>query len=132
MRKSNETLSTGEASVWTAESMIDCIKHDPGFPAHRKTATCSAIRQACRWSGIEPATAAFTAPAMRKLLSEVSPSRAGVTKKSVQNVRSVIEFVLRHYDLERSSQFACTMSSWYCDLSGESGERHVLARIVAR
>lgn len=113
MMKSQEGLS--------AADMIERIRSDGKFPSSRRTEARWAIQATCRWAEIQPAMMPFTAKAMRETLSQVSSGRAGVERKTVQNARSSVEFVLRHYGLDGSGCFSAPLTEecviWASQLS---------------
>lgn len=96
-----------------AVDVIARIKSDDDISPARRAAACSAIRQVCRWNDKDPSAVVFSVLGMRKLMAQVSPGRAGISKKSLQNACSLIEFVLRHLGVGRSSRFDVAMSDEY-------------------
>jgi hypothetical protein len=111
----------GLSALPSGAGMVARIQTDPSFPDNERTRAVWAIGSACRWAGLAAAAVPFTAASARALLAGMSPAKAKVSKKTIQNARSAIESVLRFYGLERSSMrsipLAIEFDRWFARLS---------------
>lgn len=102
--------------VPSVADMITRIGADAEFPEDRRLHALWALRCLCRWTGQDTGAMPFAARHVQDLLSNVSPGAVGVSLKTIQNARSAIAYLLRHYQMGRTklelSPFTPELDVW--------------------
>jgi integrase len=84
------------STVRTLEDLSNWILNDPTLTPTRRRDIGSALRSIARLLGRPLAGLPCDLPALRQLLEKIHPTRAGISKKRLQNLRSDLVFAIRH------------------------------------
>lgn len=99
LKRPFEPASLAEIGVTLAD-LIRLVEADPGLAPQRQRDLASAIRSLCHHLGLDPALTPASRPYLRRHLSRLHPEQARVSLKTVQNLRSLVDFALRRYVAE--------------------------------
>ncbi len=77
--------------------LVELAEADQELTPHRKRDVVSAVRSICGHLGLDPALTPASHAYFRGLFAKAHPKQMGVTRKTFQNLRSVIGFALRRY-----------------------------------
>ena len=83
----------------TLAELLDMITADTGLSPRRRTDIASAIRKTSSWFDLSPSVIPATPSFLRGRFKRLSSGGLGVSKKRIQNVRSSINFAIRHFGL---------------------------------
>ena len=89
----------------------------------------TSLKRLVKHAPLDPKTTPFIPPVMQSVFERVSTFETGLSKKSIQNDRSNIRFLLGHYGLSDLSQYRVPLEGEYRALFASLGDRHLKAGI---
>ncbi len=85
----------------TLADVITALQADPGLAPTRRRDLCSAVRRVAGMLARDPARLPASLPEIRRALAGITPTRAGISTKTFQNLRSDLLAALRHVGANR-------------------------------
>ncbi len=89
----------------------------------------TSLRRLIKHGGLDPERIPFIPPVMQGVFQRVSISETGLSKKSIQNDRSNVRFLLGHFGLSNLGQYRVPLEGEHRELFAKLGDRHLKAGI---
>ena len=136
MTKATSAQSIREASASlaaiTMAELIEAVRGDAELPATRRRDLCSAIKRFCELLAIDPATTPASPRRVRERLKAFHWRKAGISRKTFQNIRAGVEHALERYARDEVPLYGKGLADDWIELrSHVAGElRYRLSRLM--
>lgn len=92
----DDVLFAGDALI-SLQEVLDRIREDAGLSEAKRRELVSALNRLSKWFGVPLSALPASPRGLRQRFRDFHPAQAGISFKRMQNVRSVVRFVLKRY-----------------------------------